>query len=177
MAYTKQVAVTTPGSEAPAMIIFTQDKDKLFDIVSLQSNFMTKSMKNEKGEIIGEEYALSADEKSAFEVILEVVLSEVFEVFKKHTNGISDSYKITDTTIAMSINDHAAYNDNDLDLIDMAIKDSIVDGCLQGWFGLRAQGELTAFVTNKFRDKKELLKARMFTLKMRRAFVANLNSE
>ncbi len=176
MAYTKEAAVTTVGSEQPAMIVFTQDKDKLFDTVSLHSSFMTKSMKNEKGEIIGEEYALSADEKSAFEVILEVVLSEVFEVFKKHTNGISDSYKISDTTITMSINDHSAYNDNDLDLIDMAIKDCIVDGCLQGWFGLRAQGELTAFVTGKYNAKRELLKARMFTLKMRRAFVATLNN-
>lgn len=176
MAYTKQNAVTTPGSESPAMIIFTQSKDKLFDTVSLHSSFMTKSMKNEKGEVIGEEYAISADEKSAFEVILEMVLSEVFEVFKKHTNGISDSYKITESEISMSINDHAAYNDNDLDLIDMAIKDCIIDGCLQGWFGLRAQGELTAFVTTKFKEKKELLKARMFTLKMRRTFVATLNN-
>lgn len=175
MSFVNEAAVLTPGAEQPAMIIFTQLKDKLFDTVSMHSTFMTKSMKNEKGELIGEEYALTADEKSAFEVILKVVLSEVFEVFKKHTDGITSSYKITATEVSVKINDHSAYNKNDLDLVDMAIEDAIIDGCLQGWFALRAQADLNAFAANKFKNSKELLKSRMFTLKMRRAFVTTLN--
>lgn len=176
MSFVNQAAVVTPGAEQPAMIIFTQLKDKLFDIVSMRSTFMTKTMKNEKGELIGEEYAISADEKNAFEVILRVVLSEVFEAFKKHTDGITSSYQITATEINIKINDHAAYNKNDLDLVDMAIEDAIVDGCLQGWFALRAQADLSAFTASKFANSQELLKRRMFTLKMRRSFVTTLNN-
>lgn len=175
MSFVNQAAVTTAGSEQPAMIIFTQLKERLFDLVSLRSTFNTKTMKNEKGELIGEDYALTADEKSPFEVILKVVLSEVFEVFKKHTDGITSSYKVTTDEVTIKINDHAAYNKNDLDLVDMALEDAIVNGCLQGWFALRAQPELTSFMADEFKKSKELLKTRMFTLKMRRAFVTTIN--
>jgi hypothetical protein len=102
-------------------------------------------------------------------------MSIVYETFKKHTDGITSSYQITATAIIVKVNDHAAYNKNDLDLVDMAIEDAIVNGCLSGWFSMRAQGELTKFSNEKLYESIELLKKRMFSLKMRRAFVATLN--
>lgn len=176
MSYTKTAAVTTAGSEQPALIAFSMDKAKIFDTVSMRSTFMTKSMRGEKGDIIGEEYALSADEKGAFEVILKSVMSVVYETFKKHTDGITSSYQITTSAIIVKVNDHAAYNKNDLDLVDMALEDAIVEGCLNGWFSMRAQGELTKFTSDTFYDRIELLKKRMFSLKMRRAFVTTINA-
>jgi hypothetical protein len=176
MSYTKTAAVTTAGSEQPALITFSQDKTKVFDLVSMHSSFMTKSIKNEKGEVIGEDYAISADEKNPFEAILKSVMSIVYDAFKKHTDGINSSYQITATAIVVKVNDHAAYNKNDLDLVDMAIEDAIVYGCLNGWFTMRAQGELTKFTNDKLYESIELLKKRMFSLKIRRAFLTTLNN-
>lgn len=175
MAYTKTPAAGAPSTE-PAKIAFSYVKDTLFDMVSMRSTFMTKSMRNERGETIGEDYALSADERMAFESALKVVMSEVFEIFKKHTHGITDSYKITETDVVVTINDHNAYNTNDLDLVDMAIEDAIIDGCLQGWFSLRAEGNLAKFTGDNYARDKEALKSRLFSLKIRRAFVSSLNN-
>lgn len=184
MAYTKTAAVTTPGAEKPANIAFSFAKAEIFDNVSMQSNYMTKSMKDGKGEIIGEEYALSGDDDGAFEAILGVVMSEIFEAFQKQTMGIANSYAITGktvvapavaNTITIKINDHAAYNANSLDLVDLSLKNCIQDGCLHGWFSLRAQAELTNFTSDRYSKQVENLKKRLFGLKIRRAFVSTLN--
>lgn len=184
MAYTKTAAVTTPGAEAPATIAFAFSKDELFDNVSMQSNYMTKTMTDTKGGAISEEYALSGDDKGAFETILGVVMSEVFEIFQKQTQGIENSYSITGKTVVapavadtvtVKINDHAAYNSNSLDLVDLSLRDCILDGCLQGWFSLRAHSDLTNFAAAKYSKQIENLKKRLFGLKIRRAFVSTLN--
>lgn len=174
MSHTKTVAVVGAAGPpivlaVPALITFLLVKATIFDVVSMRTTFMTKSMRNEKGEIIGEEFAMSGDERGAFESCLGVVMSEIFEIFLKHTTGIANSYLIDETNISIKILDHAAYNENLLHLVDLSVNDCVVEGCLQGWFAIRAQSELMQLSGINYSKQKEALKSRLFQLKIRRA--------
>jgi hypothetical protein len=154
-------------------IKFSYSQNTLFDATSLRTTYMTKNMENKKGENIGEEYALSEDEKDAFLICLTTILSEVFEIFLKQTAGVVDAFKTTpveggDVTIDISINDHDAYNENVLSLVDTAIYDCIIDGCIKSWFETVVQAELIGISNNQYVLKKEVLKRRLFQLKKMR---------
>lgn len=168
MAHEKIAATTVPV--APAMVEFSYETANLFDTVSLQSTYMTKQMVTGAGVNIGEDYALSEDERDAFNLSLDITMSEIFEIFLKQTSGIQDAYSITESEVKVTILDNNAYNNNVLTLVDMAIKDCIVAGCLKGWFEVCSHADLFKMSSDKYFMSKEILKRRLFQLKKKRAF-------
>lgn len=156
------------------IIKFAFSKNAIFDRVSLETTYMTKNLQNKNGENISEEYALSEDERDAFNLAIEQVLPKVFEIFLKQTSGIVDAFKQTtvegNTTIEISINDHQAYNANVLSLVDKAIEDCIVSGCEQVWFETVVHPDLIALTVAKNTDKVRILNKRLFQLKKMRVY-------
>lgn len=173
MSHTKTAAVVGTVEPLvvaqPALITFSLVKATLFDIVSMRSIYMTKNIKNAEGKIIGEDFAMTGDDLGAFETCLGVVMSEIFEIFLKHTTGIANSYLIDTTNLSIKILDHSAYNENLLSLVDLSINDCIIDGCLFGWFTIVSQSELMGISGVSYAKQKEALKSRLFQLKIRRA--------
>lgn len=168
--FSKITASTDPIS--PAKVVFKQTISTLFDSVSFQSTYMTKNMVNKEGQSIGEEYAMSEDERDAFTLSLDVVASDIFEIFLKQTSGVNDAYSISSSEISISILDNNAYNSNVLTLVDMAIKECIVSGCLKEWFITCSHADLIKLSNEKYFIAKELLKRRLFQLKKMRAFAS-----
>lgn len=170
MAHQKIAATTNPV--VPAMIKFSFDQEKLFNNTSLQTTYMTKQMVDKSGRNIGEEFAMSEDERDAFGISLDATLSELFEIFLKQTAGVTKAYNIDSEakTVNISILDHAAYNDNVLDLVDMAIKECIVAGCIKGWFETCTNLDLFKLANDKYIMQQEVLKRRLFQLKKKRAY-------
>lgn len=171
MAHLKIAATTVPIA-TPAMIKFSFEQEKLFAMTSLQTTYMTKQMIDKSGRNIGEEFAMSEDERDAFNISLEATMSEMFEIFLKQTAGVTQAYKIDNEakTVNISILDYAAYNDNVLDLVDMAIKECILAGCIKGWFETCSNLELFKLANEKYIMQQEVLKRRLFQLKKKRAY-------
>lgn len=152
----------------PGVIVFSYETTSLFNNVSLQSTYMTKELMGKDGRNIGEQYAMSEDEIDAFNVSLDIIMSDIFEIFLKLTNGITDAYVIDATTVSISIQDHTSYNDNVLKLVDMAIKECVQSGCLKGWFETCSQMELFKIAVDRYFMAQEILKRRLFQLKKKR---------
>lgn len=165
MAYAKIIATSID----PAKVAFTYTTNSIFDNVSLQSTYMTKDMATKDGVSLGENYALSADEREAFDVILDTVMSDIYEIFLKQTSGVSNAFTLSTTEVKVIILDNAAYNENVLKIVDMALYDCITTGCLKGWFESCSHIDLHKQVYAKYVMVKEQLRRRLFQLKKKRA--------
>lgn len=168
--FSKIIASTDPIS--PAKVVFKQTISTLFDSVSFQSTYMTKNMVNKEGQSIGEEYAMSEDERDAFTLSLDVVASDIFEIFLKQTSGVNDAYVASAEEVSITIFDNNAYNQNVLTLVDQAMRECIVNGCLKEWFAVCSHADLFKLSNERYFMSKELLKRRLFQLKKKRAFAS-----
>lgn len=168
--YTKITATIDPIS--PAKVKFSHAVSSLFDSVSLRSTYMTKNMATQAGENIGEEYAMSEDERDAFTLSLDMVASDIFEIFLKQTSGVNDAYVASAEEVSITIFDNNAYNQNVLTLVDQAMRECIVNGCLKEWFAVCSHADLFKLSNERYFMSKELLKRRLFQLKKKRAFAS-----
>lgn len=72
----------------PNKIRFLFLKDKIFSHVSLRTQYRARSMKDEKGQSLIDDYAVSEDERDAFNIHLDTASYDVFNSVLKMTKGI-----------------------------------------------------------------------------------------
>lgn len=74
-------------------ILFYYDRQKLFNEVSLISNFMAKNLSTKEGQSLTDDYAMSDDEKSLFDVCVRAAIPDIYESMSKITHGIADAFE------------------------------------------------------------------------------------
>ena len=166
-------------------IVFSYPVNGIFESASRVSAYNSKNIRDNQGNSLLAEYAISEDEKDVFIQGLHSVLPEIYEKILKITDrnknsdntsafGIKkvvlDATKPTEETecVYFEIKDNDAYNYNVLSLVDASFLECIVEGSLKAWYKNCAQADLLAMYTRSFAENLEKLFSRMFQLKIKK---------
>lgn len=154
-------------------ITFSYPVDGIFDSASRVSAYNSKNIRDNQGNSLLAEYAVSDDERDVFEQGLHSILPEIYEKIIKITDrSDSDSFGIAkignEDCVVFKIKDNESYNNNVLALVDASFLECIIEGALKAWYKNCAQADLLGMYTKSFADNLEKLFNRMFQLKIKK---------
>lgn len=160
-------------------IIFSYPVDGIFESASRVSAYNSKNMRDNQGNSLLAEYAISDDDKDVFMQGMNSVLPEIYEKILKITDRSENAFGIKDMKVSeadseavpciyFEIKDNAAYNNNVLSLVDGSFLECIIEGSLRAWYKNCAQADFLALYTKSFADNLEKLFNRMFQLKIKK---------
>lgn len=150
---------------AEGVIVFTYPKGTLFNNASLRSTYKARSLVDQQGNYTGEAYALSDDERDAFEVCVDNVVPDVYDVLMKMTSGVNGAFGLDGVEVILKIQDNKAYNENVLKNVDISIQNALVYGVLREWYDLCAKPDFYAEYALKYQMMINSLRDRLFQLK------------
>lgn len=174
MSYTKYT------TETLARITFYYQRENIFNNVSLRTMYRAKTILNEKGEAMNDQYSMSADEDDAFAIFLLDAVNDAFQVVMKMTTGVTDAIIIDQTVVTGEIGavssvtncygfmilDEEAYNENALFTVDDGIKKYIQSHILAAWWGLVSyEKEEAKWLVTRDRERADLITNRLFQLR------------
>lgn len=145
-------------------IAFSYNSDELFNDVSLVSAYMTKNISTDSGTAL-DEFAISEDERDAFEVCVKQALPSIYETLMKMSSGIEDAFKYENKIIEFNIVDNSAYNGNVLKLVESTLLECMKYGVLTEFYSICVNGDLFRIAQDKFTTSLFQLKQRLFQLK------------
>lgn len=171
MAHTKD---TSNGT-----IVFHYPSDDLFDRVNALSLYKGLAIKNQGGESIIDEVAMTAGERDAFNIFMPTAATKVFTLVQKMTNSVTNALIIngpvdfgdssdSDLTnqYAVIVEDNAAYNENALLQVDRGILDMLTYHCLADWYELKNLNDEASKMLAKYNDMRvEMANKRLFDLR------------
>lgn len=172
MSYHRQTTAT------PKYIIFYYIHDNLLDRASVRTLYRGKNLKTEGGDSLIDEYAMTEDETDAFDMLIEKAINDVYTEVRKMTKDVTGALSVNQTVAigepiadiencyAIKIKDHIAYNDNDLKMVDISIKNALTYHVLTGWYatiGLDEESKKYAF--KYLEEIRDLVNKRLFGLK------------
>lgn len=141
MSYIKDTATT------PHEILFYRQTDDYFNAIKLRSEYRARNLKNDKGESMNDDFALTEDENDAFLILLESAVYDVAKTALKMTRGVIDGIYFNQTVThstsvdienanGFTIVDNAAYNENSLSYVDKKAIECINYHIMRGWYRL-----------------------------------------
>lgn len=171
MSYTKD---TSNGT-----LVFHYASDDLFNRINALSLYKGKAIKNQAGESMIDEVAMTAGERDAFNIFMPSAATKVFSLVIKMTNSVSNALIIngvvnfgdasdSDLTnqYALTIEDNDAYNDNCLLQVDNGILDLLTFHCLSDWYELMNLDDQAAKMLAKYNEMRlEMVNKRLFDLR------------
>ena len=176
-------SVAADGQE-PAHIMFFYTKDMLFNNVTIRSMYRARTIRDDKGESQVDDYAMSEDEKDAFEIFLNSAIHDAFNHVMKMTTGVGSALilgktgtELFDTTLPVGvlaadiiygfkIRDHVAYNENNITLVDEGVKNMVETKIMREWYEMVGHGDEFAKMNQKYLDlKRDLITKRLFQLR------------
>ena len=161
----------------PKYIQFYWTKSELFDNISLRTTYRAKTIKNEKGEALLAEYAMSNDEKDAFTLFVKKAIYDVLDIVLKMTTGVESQPIAIDETIQVEfrsvpnaygfkILDEEAYNINNLYTVDDGTRKYIDAHIMAAWYQLVGlKQEQAEWDMERDTAKTDLINNRLFQLK------------
>jgi hypothetical protein len=173
----------------PAHIIFFYTEGSMFNNVMIRSMYRAKNIRDDKGESQVDDYAISEDEKDAFSMFLNSSIHEAFNHVMKMTTGVSNALILgedaeevfppvnnvstiaegvesTDTIYGFKIKDHAAYNDNNIILVDEGVKSMVETQIMREWYEMVGHADEFAKMNAKYLSlKRDLITKRLFQLR------------
>lgn len=160
-------------------IVFSYPVNVVFEMASRASAYNSKNIRDNQGNTLLADYAISEDDRDMFEQGLHSILPEIYEKILKITDRNEDAFGIKDMKLKESdseavpciyfeIKDNAAYNNNVLSLVDGSFLECIIEGSLRAWYKNCAQADFLALYTKSFADNLEKLFNRMFQLKIKK---------
>lgn len=150
---------------ANALIAFKYKKEALRNNISLRSTYKSKRITDQQGNHIGEPYALSDDERDAFEVCINNIVPDIYDILLKMTSGVSRAFEVDGIDIVLKIQDYKAYNENVLKNVDISINNALVNGALKEWYDICAKPDYFTEYAAKYQVSLNQLRDRLFQLK------------
>lgn len=147
------------------IITFSYTRTLLFNNASLRSTYKARCLTDESGRYLGEPYALSDDERDAFAVCVENVVSDIYDTVLKMTTDVGEAFAADSDDVVFKIQDYQAYNENVLKNVDISIKNALINGILKEWYDLCAKPDFFKEYSEKYETCINLLNDRLFQLK------------
>ena len=152
---------------AGTSITFSYNADDIFNSVSLRSHYRARGLKDGNGKAMLDDYALSPDERNAFNEVFKEAVYKTFRAFFKITKGIANSIVFNATGVnSCQIVDNEASNATILPVIDSNLEKALKYYCLAEWFKMvgvpeeasrfsaEYETELTELSNNTFQLRK-----------------------
>ena len=161
----------------PDYIQFYYLTEDLFSNVSLRSMYRALNIKAESGESLIDDFAISEDERDAFNVLIRDAAHEVFQHVLKMCKGITsalvlDSFIFIDDAsssgpyYAVKVLDNDAYNENNLEIVENTIKMLLQVHVLKNWYELKGHTDEQTKLMAKYNSLKiKLINKDLFGLK------------
>jgi outer membrane lipoprotein-sorting protein len=171
------------ASGVPAHILFYYTEDNLHNNVMIRTMYRAKNIRDNEGNSLIDDYAISEDEKDAFALFLSSAIHEAFNQVMKMTTGVSDALIINepaddvfdtvpagleDTTVVygFKVKDHEAYNDNNIILVDEGVKSLVETQIMRDWYEMVGNDAEYAKMRAKYNEiKRDLITKRLFQLR------------
>jgi hypothetical protein len=165
---------------APNTIAFYYGTDDMFNNVNLKSSYRAKNIKTESGDSLIDDFAITEDERDAFTLFLNASMHDAFNIVMKMTGGVANALylDVANGTIlgtvsgtqfdcyGFKIKDHAAYNSNNLTLVDEGIKNLLEAFIMKEWYKMTGHdGELAKWLNEYLTIKRDLINRRLFQLR------------
>jgi len=164
-------------TNTPATIVFYYNTATLLNDVSIRTLFRAKNIKDATGEAQIDDFGLTNDEKSIFDIYLKSAIYNAFAIVVKMTTGITTdpvfvdasttiNTVVTPTVSGFRILDNAAYNANVLFGVDDGIFQYIRYSVLASWYeAVGLDNEATIWEAKKKAMKADLITNRLFQLR------------
>lgn len=141
-------------------MVFSYDQDDLFDSVAMQSSYVSRSVRNDAGEYVGEDLALSHDEDDVYG-----------ECFRKCADSLASSFLKTSIDFEVEDGFCIRFRDNGvkdkvLKSIDQGFTDALVYGILSNWFEACSEEKMVEYCDSVQVDKLSKLWNDMFWMRM-----------
>jgi hypothetical protein len=151
--------------------------ESLFNEVSVLTQYRAKTIKDGAGKSLSDDYAISENERDIFLLNLNYAINDIFAEVVKQTKGITASIfvnaevslPVADAIVGdasgFAVVDHGAFNDNNLTLIDNAIRKAVVNNILKAWYkhnGLQTDMQMAEL---EYNSAILAINQRMFELK------------
>lgn len=146
-------------------IEFSYTRTQLFHNASLRSTYKARNLTDQQGRFIGEPYALSDDERDAFDVCVGNAVSGVYDTVQKLTAGGTDAFTADANRVAFSIRDNRGYSESILKSLDIDVQNALITGILREWYDLCAKPDFFAEQAAKYQVAITQLHDRLFQLK------------
>lgn len=153
-----------------SVIYFSYITNTLFDIVSLKTMYRGKNMKDDKGNSLVDDFAISQDERDAFNQFLKTAANLVFRTVLKITKGVDDAILIdidssTTAEVVLKIIDNAAYNENVLTYVDFLIQETIIYKIMSEWYKTCGHDAEYSKMESNYQESKRQLFDGLFELR------------
>lgn len=138
----------------PNKITFYFEVGTMFDLISSQTMYATRNLKNEAKESLIDEMAITEDERDWFMIFLQKGAEEVFNKLTKYATGIEDSIVFNDeidnvanclgvSILDKSTEDVPIYSTNLLARVSSVLSECIQYWVLKEWFAINNVASLT----------------------------------
>lgn len=171
-------------STIPAHIIFFYTEDSMFNNVMIRSMYRAKNIRDNAGESQVDDYAMSEDERDAFNMFLSTAIHSAFNNVMKMTSGVTSALILgveadtiftatlptgvvaTDIIYGFKIKDHEAYNENNIVLVDEGVKTMVETHIMREWYEMVGHADEFAKMNAKYLAlKNDLITKRLFQLR------------
>ncbi|MCM1031555.1 MAG: hypothetical protein NC410_08985 [Oscillibacter sp.] len=128
-------------------VVFSYDIDEMFDKVSMESSYISRSIKDEEGNYKGEDFALTHDEDDIYA-----------ECFRKGANNLASRFLKMCTDVDFEDDFSITFPDNKikekvLKSVDEDFTDALLYGVLANWFEVCGDGKLVEYCKTIENDK------------------------
>lgn len=167
MSYQKK---TNIAPSIPDSIRFYYSQDEIFNRDSLETLFLAKQMKDDKGAAKVDDYAITEDERNIFQSLLDKAVLDIYSVFMKYTKGIpkvdtfdtdvmesTTSVDTSDDYVEFEIRDNSAYKVSILKWVDRQIKEMLILHVKSGWYDIVGLSDLEGKYFAKYQMAKSEL--------------------
>lgn len=120
-------------------IVFSYDIDDMFEKVSMESSYISRSVKDDEGNYRGEEFALTHDEDDVYR-----------ECFRKGANSLASEFLKMCVDVDFEDDFSIVFPDNKikekiLKIVDESFTDALLYGVLSNWFEVCGDGKLLEY--------------------------------
>ena len=164
------------GNKKNGVITFSFDSKELFNDVSLLSAYMAKNMVAENAL---DDFIITEDEESVYDVCLRKALPNIYEIMMKLSSGVDNAFGVVELNeeewvglrrpvgkyVEFSIVDNEAYNSNVLGLVENTLRDCIEYGVLKEFYSISLNLDMQTLAKAKYAENILLLNQRLFQLK------------
>lgn len=151
--------------ETKGTITFYYDASNLFNESCLISSFMAKSLTDTGIDL--DKLALTEDEEEVYKVCLRNAVSNTYEHLLKLTSGLLVE---EGSRIEISIKDNKAYNENAVELTDIAIRDCLIYGSLMEFYSVVINADMYKLAQKSYLENTLKFKKMLFHLSKKRTF-------
>lgn len=161
----------------PKIVQFYYLTEDLFDNISLRSLYRALNIKTDSGESLIDDFAITEDERDAFNVLVRDAAHEVFQNVLKMCKGVSDALVLNDVLLiddssssgpyyAVKVLDHEAYNENNLELVENTVKMMLQVHVLKNWYEMKGHADEQTKLMAKYNALKiKLINKDLFQLR------------